>query len=120
VTDRDLGGIFLAACILSGGKSQRPVALPFWSAVQARHQRRDLQVGVRWLVEFLNCVAAAAKAGLDELEQLCRAEEITRSLGRTARSRLPDAANAVLRASIVTTRDLAATMAVILTRVANM
>ena len=112
VTDRDLGGIFLAACILSGGKSRRPLALPFWSAAEARHQRRELQIGVRWLAEFLDCIAAAAKAGLDELERLRRAEEISRSLGRTARSRLPDAANAVLRASIVTARDLAATLAV--------
>ena len=58
----------------------------------------------------LDCIAAAAKAGLDELERLRRAEEISRSLGRTVRSRLPDAANAVLRASIVTARDLAATL----------
>ncbi len=112
VTDRDPGGIFLAACILSGGKSQRPVALPFWSTPEARHNRRELQIGVRWLAEFLDCIASAAKAGLDELERLRRAEEITRSLGRTARSRLPDAANAVLRASIVTARDLAATLTV--------
>jgi hypothetical protein len=67
---------------------------------------------VRWLAEFLACIAAAAKAGLAELERLRRAEEITHSLGRTARSRLPDAANAVLCASIVTARDLAATLAV--------
>ena len=33
--------------------------------------------------------------------------EITRSLGRTARSRLPDAADAVLRAHIVTAAGLA-------------
>ena len=112
VTDRDLGGIFLAACLLSGGKSRRPVALPFWSAAEARHQRRELQVGVRWLAAFLDCIAAAAKAGLDELERLRRTEEISRSLGLTARSRLPDAANAVLRASIVTACDLAATLAV--------
>src|SRR4051812_47085461 len=112
MTDRDLGGIFLAACILGGRKSRRPLALPFWSAAEARHQRRELQIGVRWLAVFLDCIAAAAKAGLDELERLNRAEEITRSLGRTARSRLPDAANAVLRASIVTARDLAATLAI--------
>src|SRR3954453_9003075 len=110
VTDRDLGGLFLAACTLSGGKSRRPLALPFWSAAEARHQRRELQIGVRWLAEFLNCIAVAAKAGLDELERLRRAEEISRSIGRTTRSRLPDAANAVLRSSIVTARDLAATL----------
>jgi hypothetical protein len=98
VTDRDFGGIFLAACILSGGKSRRPVALPFWSAPEIRHHRRELQTGLRWLAEFLDTVAAAAKAGLDELQRLRRAEEISRSLGRTARSRLPDAADAMLRA----------------------
>jgi hypothetical protein len=112
VTDRDLGGIFLAACLLSGGKSRPPVAFPFWSAAEARHQRRDLQVGVRWLAEFLDCIASAAKVGLDELERLRRAEEISRSLGRTVRSRLPDAADAVLRASVVTARDLAAQLSV--------
>src|SRR3954451_19209838 len=85
---------------------------PFWSALEARHQRRELQIGVRWLAEFLQCVAAAAKAGLDELERLRRAEEISCSLGRTARSWLPDAANAVLRASIITVRDLAATLGI--------
>jgi DNA-binding transcriptional ArsR family regulator len=110
VTDRDLGGIFLAACILGGRKSRRPVALPFWSAAEARHQRRELQIGARWLAAFLDGIAAAAKAGLDELERLRRAEEISCLLGRTARSRLPDAANEVLRTSIVTARDLAATL----------
>src|SRR6185312_7700668 len=112
VTDRDLGGIFLAACILSDGKSRRPLALPFWSAAEARHQRRELQIGVRWLSAFLDCIAAAAKAGLDELQRLRRAEEITRSLGRTARSRLPDAADAVLRAHIVTAASLAVSIRV--------
>src|SRR4051794_15099924 len=47
VTDRDLGGVFLAACILNGGKSRRPVVLPFWSAAEARHQRRGPQGGGR-------------------------------------------------------------------------
>ena len=45
VTDRDLGGLLRAACMLSGGKSRRPVALPWWSAAEARHQRRELQFG---------------------------------------------------------------------------
>src|SRR4051794_32174963 len=112
VTDRDPGGIFLAACILSGGKSRRPVALPFWSAPEARHHRRELQIGMRWLAQFLDGVAAAAKAGLDELDRLRRAEEISRSLDRTARSRLPNAADAVLRTSVVTARDLAARLSV--------
>ena len=56
---------------------------------------------------FLDCVAAAAKVGLGELERLRQAEDKGRLLGRTARSRLPDAAAAVLRVSIVTARDLA-------------
>jgi hypothetical protein len=112
VTDRDLGGIFLAACMLSSGKSRRPLALPFWSASEARHHRRELQIGVRWLAQFLDGVAAAAKAGLNELQRLRRAEEITSSLGRTARSRLPDAADAVLRAHIVTAASLAVSIRV--------
>src|SRR3954453_10916744 len=86
VTDRDLGGIFLAACLLSGGKSRRPVALPFWSAAEARHHRRELQIGVCWLAQFLDGVAAAAKAGLDELQRLRRAEEIA---VRSAVRRIP-------------------------------
>ena len=56
---------------------------------------------------FLDCVAAAAKVGLDELARLRQAEDKSRLLGRTARSRLQDAAAAVLRAPIVTARDLA-------------
>ena len=44
-----------------------------------------------WMADFLDCVAAAAKVGLDELGRLQQAEEKSRSLGRTARSRLPDA-----------------------------
>jgi hypothetical protein len=112
VTDRDLGGIFLAACMLSSGKSRRPLALPFWSASEARHHRRELQIGVRWLAAFLDGVASAAKAGLDELQRLHRAEEITRSLGRTARSRLPHAVDAVLRSPLVTAAGLAGSIRV--------
>ena len=56
---------------------------------------------------FLDCVAAAAKVGLDELARLRQAEDKSRLLGRTARSRLHDAAAAVLRVPIVTARDLA-------------
>jgi hypothetical protein len=112
VPARDPAGIFLAACILSGGKSRRPLALPFWSAPEARHHRRELQTGVRWLAEFLDCIAAAAKAGLDELERLRRAEDISRSLGRTARSRISDAADAILRDPVITARYLAETLSI--------
>src|SRR5690242_11244233 len=89
-------------------RSSATPPLPFSSAAEARH----VQVDVRWLAEFLECIASAAKAGLDELERLRRAEEISHSLGRTVRSWLPDAANAVLRTSIVTARDLAATLGI--------
>jgi hypothetical protein len=112
VPARDPAGIFLAACILSGGKSRHSPALPFWSAPEARHHRRELQTGVRWLAEFLDCIAAAAKAGLDELKRLRRAEDISRSLGRTVRSRLQDAADAILRAPVITARYLAETLSV--------
>ena len=111
VTDRDLGGLFLAACILSGGKSRRPLALPFWSAAEARINGASCD----WRTlagRIPRMRRRGSKNRLDELERLRGAEEISRSLGRTARSRLPDTANADLRASIVTARDLAATLAV--------
>ena len=59
------------------------------------------------MAEFLDCVAAAAKIGRDELVRLEEAEERGRALPRTARSRLPEALEAVLRAPIVTARGLA-------------
>ena len=59
------------------------------------------------MADFLGCVAAAAQTGIAELERLQLAEEKGRLLGRTARSRLPEALQAVLRAPIVTAKDLA-------------
>lgn len=99
-------GIFLAASLWCR-QSRRPIALPFWSAPEPRHDRLALRVGLPWMAGFLDCIAAAAKVGLDELARLRQAEDKSRLLGRTARSRLHDAAAAVLRAPIVTTRDLA-------------
>jgi hypothetical protein len=61
---------------------------------------------------FLECVAAAAITGLHELERLRRAEEKGRLLGVTARSRLPDAMDALLRAPVVTASSLAKTLRV--------
>jgi hypothetical protein len=104
VEPRDPDGVFLAACVWRG--SPRPVPLPFWSAPEALHHRRDLHVGVQWLADFLDCVAAAAKIGLGELDRLRRAEDKGRSLGRTARSRLQPALDIVLRTAVVTARDL--------------
>jgi hypothetical protein len=109
----DTGGIFLAACLWCDRKPRRPIALPFWSAPETHHHRRELHTGVAWLADFLNCVAVAAKIGLDELARLRRAEEFSRSLGpRTARSRLHEAVDAILRRPIVTARDLAETLGV--------
>jgi hypothetical protein len=58
------------------------------------------------MAEFLNCVAAAAIIGLRELELLHEAENKGASLHATARSRLPDVINAMLRAPIVTVNSL--------------
>jgi hypothetical protein len=111
VEPRNPDGVFLAACLWRD-KIPRPLALPFWSAPEARHYRRELHIGLDWMADFLGCVEAAAKIGLDELARLQRAEEKMCSLGRTARSRLPAAADAVLRAPIVTARDLAQTIGI--------
>lgn len=64
------------------------------------------------MADFLDCIAAAAKIGLDELRRLQRTEEMSRSLGRTKRSRLTDAVDAVLRKPIITAGDLAETLAI--------
>lgn len=108
----DTGGIFLAACLWCDKKPRPPLALPFWSAPEARHHRRELHTGIGWLGDFLDCVTAAAKIGLNELERLRRAESGCQSLGRTARSRLQDAAGIALRRPIVAARDLADTLAI--------
>lgn len=106
------GGMFLAACLWCDRKPRPPIALPFWSAPEVRHHRRELHTGIRWLADFLDCVAVAAKIGLDELERLRQAEQIGLSLSRTARSRLQEAVDVVLRWPIVTARDLAEKLAV--------
>jgi hypothetical protein len=106
IEPRNPDSMFLAACLWRGNAS-RPIPLPFWSAPEARHYRRDLHVGLDWMADFLDCVAAAAKIGTDELAKLHQAEEKCRSLARTARSRLPEAADAVVRVPILTARDLA-------------
>ena len=100
-------GIFLAACLWRQSGFGRTISLPFWSAPTQRHHRLTLQVGQGWLAEFLDCVAEAARMAAGELIRLQQVEENGRRLARTARSRLPAALNSVLRAPIVTVRDLA-------------
>jgi hypothetical protein len=101
--------IFFAACLWRE-KNRSPVPLPFWSAPEVYHYRLSLHVGLRWMADFLECVAAAAHTGLAELERLRRAEEKSAAIPRTNRSRLKDAITAAIRGPIITTRDLADTL----------
>jgi HTH DNA binding domain len=112
VGPRSPDGVFLGACLWHEQSARMPIPLPFWSAPESHHHRLELHVGLPWMTDFLECVAAAALVGLRELERLRRAEETGLMLGPTARSRLPDALNAVLRAPIVTATALARTLVV--------
>ena len=100
-------GFFLAACLWREQGVRAPVALPFWAAPELHHHRIGLQFGLKWMAEFLECVTAAAIVGLRELGRLQEIEQKGALLGPTARSRLPDALNAILRAPIVTLGCLA-------------
>jgi hypothetical protein len=102
-----LDGIFLAACLWRQSGFGRAIALPFWSAPEQRHHRLALRVGTEWMAGFLDCLADAARTAAGELDRLQRAEDKGRLLAQTARSRLPDALEAVLRAPVVTGRGLA-------------
>jgi hypothetical protein len=57
--------------------------------------------------QFLECITAAALIGLRELVSLLDADKKRVDIGATARSRLPDALDAVLRAPVVTVDSLA-------------
>lgn len=107
IKERNPDGIFVAACLWQEKNARAAIPLPFWAAPEQRHHRLELQFGIAWMAEFLECVAAAAMAGLHELNRLQEAEKKGRMLGSTARSRLPQAVDAVLRAHIVTTASLA-------------
>ena len=100
-------GIFLAACLWREKGFGREISLPFWSAPEQRHHRLAPRVGIQWMAGFLDCVADAARASVGELDRLQRAEGKGPSLAHTARSRLPDALEAVLRVPIVTAGSLA-------------
>lgn len=100
-------GIFLAACCWREKGFGREISLPFWSAPEQRHHRLAPRVGIQWMAGFLDCVADAARTSAGELDRLQRAEAKGRLLARPARSRLPDALDAVLRVPIVTAGSLA-------------
>jgi hypothetical protein len=102
----------MAAAFWRGKGPPRLIPLPFWCAPSVRHHRLELHTGMQWMADFLDCVAAAAKTALEELGRLQRAEDMSRSLNRTARSRLPDAVDAVLRKPIITASDLAETLGI--------
>ena len=63
-------------------------------------------------MEFLDCVTAAASIGLRELKRLQETEQQGRTLGVTARSRLPDALAAIVREPVVTAVSLASTVGI--------
>lgn len=110
VKDRNPDAFFLAACLWCEKGARRPIALPFWSAAETHHHRLELRFGLEWMADYLDCVAAAAIVGLQELQRLRETEGKGRVLGTTARSRLPAALNAMLRAPVVTVSSLAKTL----------
>jgi hypothetical protein len=101
------GGFFVAACLWREKTAHSPIPLPFWSAPELDHHRLGLRIGLDWMTQFLECVTAAALIGLRELARLLEAEKKRGIIGSTARSRLPDALDAVLRVPVVTTASLA-------------
>jgi HTH DNA binding domain len=105
-------GFFVAACLWREQTAHRPIPLPFWSAPELYHHRLSLRIGLDWMAQFLECVTAAALAGLRELARLLEAEQKRVDIRVTARSRLPDALDAVLRAPVVTVDSLAESIGV--------
>jgi Tfp pilus assembly protein PilV len=100
-------GLFLAACLWRDAGFGRDIPLPFWSAPIQLHHRLALRVGTEWLIGFLACVAAAARAAREELASLQRAEAAGATLAHTSRSHLSRALDHVLRTPVVTARGLA-------------
>lgn len=105
-------GFFVAACLWREKTAHRPIPLPFWSAPELYHHRLDFRIGLDWMAQFLECVTAAALTGLRELARLLEAENKRVDIRATARSRLPDALDAVLRAPVVTAESLAESIGV--------
>jgi hypothetical protein len=103
-------GIFLAACLWREKGLGRTVSLPFWMAGEQRHHRLSPRIGLDWMASFLDCIAAAAQAGTGELNRLQQAEQKGLTIASTARSRLPEALETVLRVPVITARGLAASL----------
>ena len=104
--------IFLAACVWREKGFGRSISLPFWSATAHRHHRLTSAVGIPWLVGFLECITEATQTARYELDKLRRIEEKAATLTRSARSHLPAAIDAVIRAPIITARSLAKRLAI--------
>ena len=112
VTDRDPEGVSLGACLWHDKNRTAPIPLPFWSAPELYHHRLTLRIGLDWMAQFLECVTAAALSGVRELARLLQAEKKRGDIRATARSRLPDALDAMLRAPVVTVDTLAGSIRV--------
>ena len=112
VRDRDPDGVFLGICLWCDKNRNAPIPPPFWSAAELsyKYNRLDSHAGLDWMTLFLECVTAAAQMGLRELARLLEAEKKCMNIHATARSRLPDAFDAVLRAPVVTAPSLAKTL----------
>jgi hypothetical protein len=111
-TECSPAAIFLAACLWRPKGYSQSIPLPFWSAPELHHNRLGRHTGLQWMADFLDCVVAAARTGLDHLERLQRAEGKARMLGGTARSHLKAAAEAVRRTPVITVAELAETLGV--------
>ena len=107
VKEKDPDGMFLGVCLWCDKNRNALIPLPFWSAPEQYHHRLGLKFGLDWMAQFLECVTAAAQIGLRELARLLEAEKKRMDIGSTARSRLPDAFEEVLRSPVVTANSLA-------------
>jgi hypothetical protein len=114
VRDKDPDGVLLGVCMWCDKNRTAPIPLPFWSAPKQYYHRLCLKVGVERMAQFLECITAAAQTGLGELARLLGAKKKHMELRATARSRLPDAVDAVLRVPVITADSLAQSIRVTL------
>ena len=103
-----LDGVFLAACLWRASGFGRAISLPFWLAPETQLNRLGPRVGIAWMSGFLECVTASAIVALGDLDRLQAVADKGISLATlTARSKLPAAFEAVLRAPVMTSAGLA-------------